>query len=106
MPANKHTQSGLRSNGCELAAQRNLPTLAVQPILPSLNQNHYMLRKGALMQRVSKQLFIFGAIGALLTACSEQAPPEPELSFEESLQQQLIQAQPGDVIEIPAGSMN
>lgn len=27
----------------------------------------------------------------------------PELSFEESLQQQLIQAQPGDVIEIPAG---
>lgn len=28
----------------------------------------------------------------------------PELSFEESLQQQLIQAQPGDVIEIPAGT--
>lgn len=42
---------------------------------------------------------------AVLTACSEPAPPpEPELSFEESLQQQLIQAQPGDVIEIPAGT--
>jgi parallel beta-helix repeat protein len=41
----------------------------------------------------------------LVNACSEPAPPpEPELSFEESLQQQLIQAQPGDVIEIPAGT--
>jgi parallel beta-helix repeat protein len=41
-----------------------------------------------------------------LAACSEQAPTpqEPELSFEERLQQQLIQAQPGDVIEIPAGT--
>ena len=39
----------------------------------------------------------------LLTACGEQTPPEPELSFEERLQQQLIQAQPGDVIEVPAG---
>lgn len=27
----------------------------------------------------------------------------PELSFEESLQQQLIQAQPGDIVNIPAG---
>lgn len=27
----------------------------------------------------------------------------PELSFEEALQQQLIQAQPGDIIDIPAG---
>ncbi len=44
------------------------------------------------------------AILGFLAACSEQAPPEPELSFEESLQQQLIQAQPGDVIEIPAGT--
>ena len=44
------------------------------------------------------------ALAAALAACSEQAPPEPELSFEEQLQQQLIQAQPGDVIEIPAGT--
>ena len=41
----------------------------------------------------------------MLSACSEQSePPEPQLSFEESLQQQLILAQAGDVIEIPAGT--
>lgn len=41
----------------------------------------------------------------MLSACSEQsAPPEPQLSFEESLQQQLILAKAGDVIEIPAGT--
>lgn len=40
----------------------------------------------------------------LLTFCGEAPVPEPELSFEEQLQQQLIQAQPGDVIEIPAGT--
>lgn len=40
---------------------------------------------------------------ALLVACGEAPPPEPELSFEERLQQQLIQAQPGDIIEVPAG---
>ncbi|NKB32394.1 MAG: hypothetical protein GKR91_04780 [Pseudomonadales bacterium] len=39
-----------------------------------------------------------------LAACSEQQPAAPELSFEEALQQQLIEAQPGDVIEIPAGT--
>ena len=42
-------------------------------------------------------------LGAMLAACGESAPPEPQLSFEESLQQQLIQAEPGTVIEIPAG---
>ena len=41
---------------------------------------------------------------ALLTACGEGGPPAPELSFEEALQQQLIQASPGDIIEIPAGT--
>ncbi len=48
---------------------------------------------------------------ALLVGCGEsQSPapaptpaPDPEISFEEQLQTQLIQAQPGDVIEIPAG---
>ena len=30
--------------------------------------------------------------------------PAPELTFEEQLQTQLIQAQPGDVIQIPAGT--
>ncbi len=40
-------------------------------------------------------------LAALAGACGE---PQPQLSFEESLQQQLIEAQPGDVIEIPAGT--
>lgn len=56
------------------------------------------------MHRAPKNLIFAATAVTLLSACSEQAPPEPELSFEESLQQQLIQAQPGDVIEIPAGT--
>ena len=40
-------------------------------------------------------------IALTLAACGE---PQPQLSFEESLQQQLIEAEPGDVIEIPAGT--
>lgn len=48
---------------------------------------------------------LMGSLG-LLGACGEQEPSAPELSFEESLQQQLIQARPGDVIEIPAGVHN
>ena len=36
-----------------------------------------------------------------LVACGE---PEPQPSFEESLQQRLIAAEPGDVIDIPAGT--
>ena len=44
------------------------------------------------------------ALGTLLASCGETPPAEPPLSFEESLQQQLIQAQPGDIIEIPAGT--
>jgi len=42
----------------------------------------------------------------LLASCGAEEPDMPALSFEESLQQQLIQAQPGDVIEIPAGIHN
>ena len=40
-----------------------------------------------------------------LAACSDANSPEPmqSLSFAESFQAQLIQAQPGDVIEVPAG---
>lgn len=46
-----------------------------------------------------------GIIGicTLLAACGPDEIAAPELSFEESLQQRLIQAQPGDIIEIPAG---
>lgn len=40
----------------------------------------------------------------LLAACGRDQPTAPELSFEESLQQQLIQAQAGDIIEIPPGT--
>ncbi|PCJ28020.1 MAG: hypothetical protein COA96_02335 [SAR86 cluster bacterium] len=43
------------------------------------------------------------SIAILLASCGAEEPAMPELSFEESLQLQLIQAQPGDVIEIPAG---
>ncbi len=39
---------------------------------------------------------------SLLAACSDE-PGAPSLSFEEQLQEQLINAQAGDVIEIPAG---
>lgn len=41
--------------------------------------------------------------GILLASCGAEEVPMPELSFEESLQQQLIEAQAGDVIEIPEG---
>lgn len=40
-------------------------------------------------------------VALTLAACGE---PQPQLSFEESLQQQLIEAEPGDVIDIPAGT--
>lgn len=38
-----------------------------------------------------------------LISCGSEEPAIPELSFEEALQEQLIQAQPGDVINVPAG---
>ena len=40
---------------------------------------------------------------ALLAGCGPDKLAVPTLNFEELLQQQLIQAQPGDVIEIPSG---
>ncbi len=57
------------------------------------------------MGRSSYRILSLAVAAILVNACSEPAPPpEAELSFEEFLQQQLIQAQPGDVIEIPAGT--
>jgi parallel beta-helix repeat protein len=44
------------------------------------------------------------SICLLIVSCSQENPVMPELSFEEKLQQRLIQAQPGDVINIPAGT--
>ncbi|MEZ5489973.1 MAG: parallel beta-helix domain-containing protein [Gammaproteobacteria bacterium] len=40
---------------------------------------------------------------AVLTACGESEPPAPTITFEEELQTRLINATPGDIIEIPAG---
>ena len=45
----------------------------------------------------------FSGLVLALAGCGESQPPAPELSFEEQLQQQLIEAETGDVIEIPAG---
>ena len=42
----------------------------------------------------------------LLTACAEDTPPAPDeaaLAFQKQLQEQLIRAQPGEIITIPAG---
>ena len=39
----------------------------------------------------------------LLASCGNEEPAMPQLSFEEALQEQLIQAKSGDVITIPAG---
>ncbi len=50
----------------------------------------------------ARSLLLAGCV-ILLVACEEAEPPVPQLSFEESLQLQLIEAQPGAIIEIPAG---
>ena len=44
------------------------------------------------------------SICLLSVSCGQEDSGMPELSFEEKLQQRLIQAQPGDVINIPAGT--
>ncbi|MEX0965126.1 MAG: parallel beta-helix domain-containing protein [Pseudohongiellaceae bacterium] len=53
----------------------------------------------------SRRVFLLATLTLALTACneSEVIEPAPELSFAESFQTQLIEAQPGDVIEVPAG---
>lgn len=58
--------------------------------------NHFPITRG---------IVLAGLVSALV-ACGESEPLVPQLSFEESLQQQLIEAQAGDVIEIPAGVHN
>ena len=52
---------------------------------------------------VLQTLTIFGCASLLFT-CGQDQPSAPELSFEESLQEQLILAEPGDLILIPAGT--
>ena len=51
---------------------------------------------------VTKSLLTILCAGAL-AACSEPQVAEPELSFAEAFQTLLIQAQPGDIIEVPPG---
>lgn len=55
------------------------------------------------MKKLAIRTAVLLCSGILLAACGPEEIPMPELSFEESLQQQLIEAQAGDVIEIPAG---
>ncbi|NKB34934.1 MAG: hypothetical protein GKR91_17700 [Pseudomonadales bacterium] len=59
------------------------------------------------MKTIVKYLVPFIGAG-FLVSCGESETPAsaPELSFEESFQVQLIEAQPGDVIEVPAGTHN
>ena len=52
----------------------------------------------------TQRLIGISIFSLLLASCGSEEPAMPELSFEESLQEQLIKAQPGDVINIPAGT--
>ena len=55
------------------------------------------------MTNYTLRIISISCLFAVLVACSQDEPAAPDISFEESLQQQLIQAQPGEIIEIPAG---
>ena len=46
----------------------------------------------------------FACITGLIAGCGPNQSVTPTLNFEEALQQKLIEAQYGDVIEIPAGT--
>ena len=52
-----------------------------------------------------QKLLALCTLTLILAACGPAEVPEaaPELSFAGSFQEQLIQAQPGDIIEVPAG---
>jgi len=54
--------------------------------------------------RLLPRTLITCAIALLLAGCGDSAPETPAVSFEEALQTQLINATPGEVIEIPAGT--
>jgi parallel beta-helix repeat protein len=55
------------------------------------------------MKTSTLRIFSIAIATALLASCGSEEPALPELSFEEALQEQLIQAKSGDVISIPAG---
>lgn len=50
------------------------------------------------------RILTFVCIAGLIAACDANQSVTPTLNFEETLQQRLIEAQYGDVIEIPAGT--
>ena len=55
----------------------------------------------------ARRTFFFSILCVLLIGCnqSEDAQPLPlDLSFEESFQLQLIEAEPGTIIDVPAGT--
>lgn len=54
-------------------------------------------------RRLALHTLGLAALSLLAAGCAPDEPALPELSFEEALQEQLITAQPGDIIEIPAG---
>ena len=49
-------------------------------------------------------LSLAGCVDQEAPAVAQQAAPIVEVDFETQLQLQLLQAQPGDIIEIPAGT--
>lgn len=55
------------------------------------------------MKLSTVRFFSIASTVVLLASCGSEEPAMPELSFEEALQEQLIQAKSGDVITIPAG---
>jgi len=55
------------------------------------------------MKKLATNTVALLCLSALLASCGQDEVPMPELSFEESLQKQFIEAKAGDVIDIPAG---
>jgi parallel beta-helix repeat protein len=62
------------------------------------------------MYKAMKVVAVCGAIGVLLGACSKTEAPVPaekagaDAAFQKKLQEQLLDAKPGTVVEIPAGT--
>ncbi len=55
------------------------------------------------MKTSTLRIISIASATVILASCGSEEPAMPELSFEEALQEQLIQAKSGDVITIPAG---
>jgi parallel beta-helix repeat protein len=55
------------------------------------------------MKKLATNTVALLCLSALLASCGQDEVAMPELSFEESLQKQLIEARAGDVITIPTG---